>query len=526
MARRPSSKPSGKGRAEDALPLQAKLFSPGDRVCVAVSGGADSTALLRLLLEQSEDLGIVLSVVHVEHGLRGEAGDADAAFVRELAQRFDLPCEIASVDTPRRVAEHKESVEEAARNLRYGVFRDLLLSGAADKIATAHSLDDQAETVLMKLLRGAWTEGLSGIHPSVQIEGGNPRGSIVRPLLASRRWQIEAYLRSLGQPWRQDETNESSLYLRNRIRHELLPAMRPYNGQIEEILAHVAANARCEEQHWKAELTRVLPQLVLEGQPVRGGGRRTGTAPGLVQLAVEISRLRALSVPLQRRVLRAAAERCGATLDFSATERLLEMAAHDGSFGRRARGHQRLSLPGGVQVERSARELQFERQETAPTDKMGGNSQQNQREGTGSNSLPAYDLPVPGKSEAPAFGASYTASLLGSQGSSGSAGDSCTGAPGAEPAHIRAWRPGDRVWVRHSRKPKKVKEILERMGIRGAEKSTWPVIEWQGRIRWMRGVELAEGAYAGSESGHSARLQITEERSADLSYRLLDNQKL
>lgn len=487
------------------MPLDTELFSPGDRVCIAVSGGADSTALLRLLLERRQELGIVLSVVHVEHGLRGDAGIADAEFVRNLAHSFELPCEIAAVDTPRRVAEHKESVEEAARNLRYGVFRDLLMSGIADQVATAHSLDDQAETVLMKLLRGAWTEGLSGIHPRVRLDVAGRQCSIIRPLLGARRSQIEAYLRALGQPWRQDETNESHLYLRNRVRHELLPAMRDYNPQIEESLAHLAANARCEEQHWKAELTRLLPQLVLEGRPVRGGGRRASTAPGLVQLALEIPRLRALDLALRRRVLRATAERCGATLDFAATERLLGMIAHEGNLGRPSSAGRRLSLPGNVQVERSARELQFERRESAPAEERNGDFKDKEGARGGSNLLPVYELPVPGRSEAPAFGACYTASLLDGQGT-----------PEAEPARIRAWRPGDRVWVRHSSKPKKVKEILERMGIRGAEKSTWPVIEWQGVILWMRGVELAEGTCAGPGSRPGARLRITEERSVDL----------
>lgn len=497
------------------MPLHTELFSPGDRVCVAVSGGADSTALLRLLLERRNELGIVLSVVHVEHGLRGEAGVADADFVRELAHSFKLPCEIAAVDTLRRVAEHKESVEEAARNLRYGVFRDLLMSGIADEVATAHSLDDQAETVLMKLLRGAWTEGLSGIYPRVRLDAASPHCSIIRPLLGARRWQIEACLRSLGQPWRQDKTNESHLYMRNRVRHELLPAMRDYNPQIEESLAHLAANARCEEQHWQAELMRVLPQLVLEGRPVRGGGRRASTAPGMVQLALEIPRLRALDLPLRRRVLRATAERCGATLDFAATERLLGMIAYEGTFGRPSSAAHRLSLTGNVQVECSARELQFERREIAPAKERNGDFKVKEGAGAGSNLLPVYELPVPGRSEAPAFGACYTANLVGGQGTAE-----------AEPARIRAWRPGDRVWVRHSSKPKKVKEILERMGIRGVEKSTWPVIEWQGLILWMRGVELTERPYAGPGSRPGARLQITEERSVDLSFRLLDNQKL
>ena len=161
----------------------------------------------------------MLSVLHVEHGLRGQASVEDAEFVRALAEQFDLPCEVVRVDTHRRMAEHKESVETAARALRYQAFRDVLAGGKADKVATAHTLDDQAETVLMKLLRGAWTEGLSGIHPELRMEcgvgraqqnGSAPGNICVRPFLAVQRAQIEAYLRGIGQPWRQDASNDSS----------------------------------------------------------------------------------------------------------------------------------------------------------------------------------------------------------------------------------------------------------------------------------------------------------------------------
>ncbi|MHB1795101.1 MAG: tRNA lysidine(34) synthetase TilS, partial [Acidobacteriaceae bacterium] len=321
-----------------SLPLDTTLFVAGDRVCVAVSGGVDSTALLRTLLARREELGIVLSVLHVEHGLRGQAAADDAAFVRALAEQCALPCEVVSVDTPQRMAEHKESVETAARALRYQAFRDVLAAGNADKVATAHTLDDQAETVLMKLLRGAWTEGLSGIHPELRMEsatsgagrnGHARRNLCVRPFLAVQRAQIEAHLQAIGQPWRRDETNDSLAHTRNRIRHELLPKLREFNPQIDSILAHMADNARAEEQHWQAELDRLLPLLLLPGKPTRGGGRSVSTSTGSTELAIEIARLHGLDPALLRRVLRAAAERVGATLDFDATERLLALVESD-----------------------------------------------------------------------------------------------------------------------------------------------------------------------------------------------------
>ncbi|MEO6830457.1 MAG: tRNA lysidine(34) synthetase TilS, partial [Acidobacteriaceae bacterium] len=386
------------------LPVDGSLFAPGQRICIAVSGGADSTALLRTLLARRVELGIVLSVLHVEHGLRGDASSRDAAFVAALAAQYGLPCEAVRVDTRARATQQKESIEEAARNLRYQVFRDVLASGSADRIATAHTLDDQAETVLMKLLRGAWTQGLSGIHPVLQLDRAGSQVCI-RPLLNVTRAQVEDYLRTIRQGWCEDETNRSPIYLRNRVRHELLPVLREYNPQIEQTLAHVAANARAEEQHWQQELARVLPHLLLPGRPVRGGGRSVETGPDAAAVAVEIARLQALDAGLRRRVLRAAAEQCGATLDFEATERLLAMAAPGPAAARQSK---RMELAGGVRVERTARELQFARRlsDSLPENTSSSDVDVAQRE------FPLqYRLPVPGEVEAPAFGARYSATM-------------------------------------------------------------------------------------------------------------------
>jgi tRNA(Ile)-lysidine synthase len=455
------------------LALHTALFAPGDRVCVAVSGGADSTALLRTLLARRDELGIVLSVLHVEHGLRGQASIDDAAFVCALAEQFDLPCEVVRVDTQSRMAEEKESVETAARTLRYQVFRDVLATGKADKVATAHTLDDQAETVLMKLLRGAWTEGLSGIHPELRMEiatsgaGQNGRASgkiCVRPFLAVRRAQIEAYLQAIGQPWRQDASNDSLAHTRNRVRHELLPHLREFNPQIDSLLDHMAYNARAEEQHWQAELDRVLPLLLLPGKPTRGGGRSVSTSIGSSELAIETARLLELDPALQRRVLRAAAERAGATLDFDATERLLALVKQTAQGSGKSI---RLELSGEVSVERSARELRFCRSSVKS-----------------SSEATTYELRVPGSVDAPAFHARFTASWP----EKVSPPQAAIELPCA---HIRAWKPGDRVELSHSRGPKKVKEILNRMRISAEDRAAWPVVTWEGQIIWMRGVMVA-----------------------------------
>lgn len=488
MMKRSSPKRKSDAVAQVPLPvLDGSLFIPGDRVAVAVSGGADSTALLRVLLARREELGLVLSVIHVEHGLRGDASKQDAEFVAALAAELDVPCETIAVDTRRRVAATGESVEEAARNLRYRAFRDLLSSGKAEKVATAHTLDDQAETVLMKLLRGAWTEGLSGIYPVVRLDdSGKPMppndvragGLCVRPFLGARRAEIETYLRALGQAWCEDETNRSSDYLRNRIRHALLPTLAEYNPQIVKILAHLAENARAEEEHWQKEMARWLPQLLMPGRPTRGGGRRVAIAPGASAVAIDLARLRALDGGLRRRVLRAAAEGCGAMLDFEATEALLQMVAergHSGSLSgvRPSQSGRRIDLGRGVRAEVSPRELRIEKD--AATDDS-----------------PEYELPVPGEVDASVFGSRFTARLADSNHDS------------LPPAQVRAWRPGDWAELPGLHGPRKIKEVLDRLGVRGKDRRSWPVVEWQGRIIWMRGAGLVSKSEPNSTVGVSS----------------------
>ena len=204
-----------------SLALDESQLRAGMRVVLAVSGGADSVALLRRMVQRAPELGSVISVLHVHHGIRGQAADEDAAFVEALAVRFRLPFHLHKVDTPAYAAKHRETLEEAARNQRYAFFREWMEQGSAEAVLTAHTLDDQAETVLMKLLRGAWTEGLSGIHPVLSF----PRGEVLRPLLGVRRTEIESWLRQLGQSWREDATNADITFTRNRIRHELLPEL-------------------------------------------------------------------------------------------------------------------------------------------------------------------------------------------------------------------------------------------------------------------------------------------------------------
>jgi len=331
------------------LTLPPIQLRPGDRVCCAISGGADSTALLLLLHSANSlpknALGVGLSAVHINHTLRGAESEADQAFVAQLCDRLGIPLSIHAVDTANRAAAHHETIEEAARNLRYDVFQTLLAEKQATHILTAHTLDDQAETVLMKLLRGAWLEGLSAIAPEITL----PHGKILRPLLHTRRDDLRAYLTAQNQPWREDSSNSDEAFTRNRVRHTVLPILRAENPSIDHTLANLAELAREEESRWTVELNRLLPQLILPGTPVRGGGRANSTLPlnnpvphssrpyrdewdparilpTASALAIELDRLRALDPALRRRVVRAAARQLGARLSFDETVRILTLA--------------------------------------------------------------------------------------------------------------------------------------------------------------------------------------------------------
>jgi tRNA(Ile)-lysidine synthase len=276
------------------------------------------------------------------------------------------------VDTAGRQKSEGEGVEEAARELRYEALRGLMASGVVDVVVTAHTLDDQAETVVMKMLRGAWTEGLGGISPEVQGLGirdqGLGRGRIVRPLLGVRRAEVEAFLRSRGQGWREDGSNADVGLTRNRVRHELMPMLRGFNPGVDALLARTAEIAREEEAFWKAEVARILPQVLLPGKPVRGGGRAVGTGVGEASNAVEIARLAAMPAALRRRVVRAMVRalygegEVASGLSSEETAKVLALAGFGGYAGVTGRIGSKLEMHGGLRVERSARELRFWRQ--------------------------------------------------------------------------------------------------------------------------------------------------------------------
>ena len=206
------------------------MIQEGDCVLAGVSGGADSMCLLLELLEFQKTCPFTLKVIHIEHGIRGEASLADARFVQNFCKKYQVPFQLYCFDVKKIAVERKQTVEEAGRRIRYETFESAAQKEANGKIAVAHNLDDQAETILMNLARGSGLRGLGGIRPV--------RGRVIRPLLNTTRKQIEAFLNSRGIGWRTDATNLEMEYTRNRIRLEILPLLTRYVN--EQTVNHIA----------------------------------------------------------------------------------------------------------------------------------------------------------------------------------------------------------------------------------------------------------------------------------------------
>jgi tRNA(Ile)-lysidine synthase len=457
------------------------LLRPGDRVGVAVSGGADSVALLRVLLELRKELGVVLSVVHINHSLRSAESDADEQFVRDLSSDNDLPFFSARVDVKSFASEKKLSIETAARQLRYEYFEQLLRKREVNKIATGHTLDDQAETVLLKLVRGAGTRGLAGIYPEFHLDyrpTPKPRTSeserdqltIVRPLLGSQRSQIEQYLSEIRRAWRDDSSNAELHYTRNKVRHEIIPALcKHLNPQTRQALGESAEIARAEQEFWDIEVQRQLPRVWSRGE---GSG------------SLRCDLLHSMPLALQRRLVRAAVESLGLNLEFGHVEQVLALK-EEGA---------RTNLRDGWTAMRQGQLLMFRKSSDAEP------------------SFFEYPLVVPGKVVVAEAGLVLHASSA----DTGNNDDD----PRYNPDHlldirfggelvVRNWRAGDRFWPAHTKGPKKVKELLQDRHITGDKKKRWPLIATGDQVLWLRGF----GVGSEFQSSNGRGILILEESS-------------
>ncbi|MGD0957873.1 MAG: tRNA lysidine(34) synthetase TilS [Candidatus Acidiferrales bacterium] len=482
-----------------------RMLAPGDRMGVAVSGGGDSVALLRMLESLRDALGITLVVVHFDHGLRGAESEADAQFVAELARERGLELILECADVAAAAASHKWNLEEAARRLRYAFFERIVSEGRATRVAVAHTADDQAETVLAHLLRGTGPAGLAGIYPIA--------GTVVRPLLGHRRDDLRKYLRELGQTWREDATNLDLRRSRAKIREQLLPLLeRDFSPFVVSRLARLARLSREEERFWTALVEDRFRLLVRTADGTFAIRIRDLLAPldfSAGALGEESARgserpaaLRALTERLIRQLYRdLRGDRRGLTAE--RVEQVIHLASESTS-GRS------VELPGGIRVERSFDELIFSRtlQEKRTT---------RARE-TGAQS-DAYQYFV----ELPANGAA-TVSVPELQSRfclkvidwSARERDTKRGIAALDadllraPLILRNWRPGDAYRPRGRRQAQKLKRMFLAGRIPSRERAYWPVLESAGRVVWARGMPPADDCCA--REGTRAGVVIEEQR--------------
>src|SRR5246127_2173252 len=491
---------------------RSRMMSAGDRVGVAVSGGADSVALLRLLESLRHELGVTLLVLHLDHMLRGTESDADARFVEELARASGLEYIKAREDVRAAATESGLNVEEAARRLRYGFFERVLADQKATRIAVAHTADDQAETVLGHIMRGTGLTGLAGIYPIVESPNG---GSIVRPLLHIRRHELRDYLQACGQDWREDATNMDQTRLRARICAQLVPVLESdLSSRIVSHLCDLARFAREEESFWSAlvedrlaKYTKVTSSTGSERKLTIGARDillpltfgRTGERPA-------VGSTRALTERLIRRLYEKVR---GDRRELSArhVEQVIRLAAESTS-GKRVR------LPGRIAVERVFDDITFSSINQESIDQEydqeydEAHDRQDDRQDRPSlahetkTAPPSYQYVV----DLPARGATTVAvpelatcfrlkivdwPLL----ESDTKTDSGAFDAGRlrSPLLLRSWRPGDAYRPRGHRQSRKLKQMFLVERVPRHQRVRWPVLESAGEVIWARGMAPAEG---------------------------------
>lgn len=228
------------------------------RVCVALSGGADSVSLLTVLCSLGDRLGIEVCACHLNHGLRGEESDSDERFCAELCKRLGVSLYARKIDVSVLVQKH-ESVEEAARKARYGFFEEALAHFGGGVLATAHNANDNAETVLLNLTRGTGLKGLCGIPP-VRRFGKNGEWRVIRPLIYCGRGEIEEYLRSIGEDFVTDKTNLSEDYTRNRMRQRVLSELLAINPSVVGVIGRMTQNLRSDSEYLEEQARKALEE--------------------------------------------------------------------------------------------------------------------------------------------------------------------------------------------------------------------------------------------------------------------------
>jgi len=446
------------------------MFARTARVGVAVSGGADSLCLLHLLSELAPQWDLALTVLHLNHGLRGEESRGDAEFVGQQAQRLGWPVIVHQAILPA-----DGNLEQAAREARIEFFHSAMQSARLDCVATGHTRSDQAETVLFRFLRGSGTAGLAGIRPATHRY-------VVRPLIELTRTEIEQYLRIRNLEWRDDSTNATLQFARNRIRHQLMPQLEhEWNPAIRETLAQTAEWARAEEAYWEAEIDRLAAD-------------RLTTHIGFV--LTNAAALAGLPLAAARRLVRRAIERAKGDLrgiDFGHVEAILALAAG-------GEGHGRLQAP-GLDVLRSFEWLRF--------GVLGSYGKVDR----------AYSVEttVPGVVRAEAAGVEISLELIEKPETLDSA--HCVYNDrvgyfdwGRLPGRLvlRNWRPGDQYQPIGRSREEKIKTLFQEFRIPIWERRHWPVLTDGESIVWARLFGPAANRAASSGSVTVVRIRESD----------------
>jgi tRNA(Ile)-lysidine synthase len=299
------------------------MLKGGERVLVGLSGGPDSVSLLHLLNELREEWRLSLNALYVDHGLRPEKTPYEIDFCAELTERLNVPCSVKKVDVREFSDKENLSIQEAARHLRYLAFEEHAFQIEADRVATGHNADDQAETLIMRLLRGSGPRGLSGIPPV--------RGTFIRPLIMVERSEIEKYLDEGGIRFIIDTSNLKQDYLRNRLRHEVMPILKKYNPNLTGTLCRTTNILREENEYMEIAVTKSLMRLI---------SRKTGDRIELFLSPLENME----KVILRRALIRAIEETRGLRgIGLEHIEEIISLI-RTGSSG------SRIYLPGGIRV--------------------------------------------------------------------------------------------------------------------------------------------------------------------------------
>jgi len=487
------------------------LIREGDRVGVAVSGGADSVALLLLLVGLKKNLGITLSVLHFNHKLRGATADADETFVAVLARKHKLPFYSATAPVKDIAKTDRANLEATARRLRYAFFQHTASQYRLDKIAVAHTADDQAETVMAHILRGSGLTGLGGIHPQVD--------NIVRPLLSVSHAELRLYLKARKQTWREDASNRDTGKMRARIRKKLMPLLKKeFQPRIVEHLASLSNHARQDDallQHLAEERLRTSVEMIPGGARIRiadllsdlGNLQQhtgvqiedrspkqtasTGLSGRLVRLIVSRVKLAGIKSPNEAAP--------GGEFTALHVRQLLELALH-------GRTGSSLPLPGNIEVRRHRDTLVFCTQEST------------------ARALHDYEykidsLPVRDAVRVPELGCVFRFTVIDwhpQRGETSLTGEVLDEARLNFPLTLRSWRHGDRFCPAGHAKPEKLKRLFNEKGIDRWQRAGWPVVvsgasgESGQDLAWSRtfGASAAFAAHDGTKTG----IVIVEEK--------------